>query len=72
MITRTFTNDELATCAEREVKQRQRTYAYKVGTHDMSPDFAAQQIDMMKQIAREYRAKAAAEAAQEDLFGGRA
>jgi hypothetical protein len=69
MITKTFSNAELADCADREVRHRQRLYSYKVGQKEMSPEFAADQIAMMQQIAREYRAKAAEEAAKDDLFG---
>jgi len=68
----TFTAEQLAACAEREVKQRRRVYARWVADGRMSEDFANEQIGMMEQIAREYRAKADTEAAQRDLFGGAA
>lgn len=71
MMKKVYTAEELAQCAEREVKLRQRLYAWKVQQRDMSAEFAADQIGMMQQIASEYRAKAQAEAAKEDLFGGR-
>jgi hypothetical protein len=68
----TFTAEQLATCAEREVKQRRRVYPRWVDDERMSKEFADQQIAMMEQIARDYRAKAGAEAAKADLFGGAA
>ena len=70
--TRTFSARSLADCAAREVKHRRRLYSYKVSNHEMTPEFAETQIAMMDQIAREYAAKASAEEAQEDLFGGTA
>lgn len=68
----TFTVEQLATCAEREVKQRRRVYPRCVEDRRMSQAFADEQLAMMEQIAREYRAKADAEAAKTDLFGGAA
>jgi hypothetical protein len=69
VVERRFTNGELAACAEREVKQRQRVYPRWVSERRMTQAFADEQIAMMSQIAREYRAKADAEASKNDLFG---
>lgn len=68
----TFTNEQLAACAEREVKQRRRVYPRWVDDRRMTQAFANEQIGMMEQIASDYRAKANAEAAKDDLFGGAA
>lgn len=68
----TFTAEQPATCAEREVKQRRRVYPRWVEDRRMTQAFADEQLAMMEQIAREYRAKADAEAARTDLFGGAA
>lgn len=68
----TFTPEQLAACAEREVKQRRRVYPHWVEDGRMSQAFAEEQIAMMEQIASEFRAKANAEAAKGDLFGGAA
>jgi len=38
----------------------------------MTQVFVDEQLAMMQQIARDYRAKADAEAAKDDLFGGAA
>jgi hypothetical protein len=70
MIKITFTAEQLATCAEREVKQRRRVYPRWVEDRRMTQAFADEQLAMMEQIARDYRAKADAEAAKGDLFGG--
>jgi len=66
----TFTAEQLAACAEWEVKQRRRVYPQRVDDGYMSQDLANIQIAMMEQFAREYRAKAIAEAAKDGLFGG--
>jgi hypothetical protein len=66
----TFTLEQLATCAEREVKQRRRVYPRWVEDRRMTQAFADEQLAMMEQIARDYRAKADAEAAKSDLSGG--
>jgi len=68
----TFSAEQLAACAEREVKQRRRVYPRWVEDGRMSQAFADEQFAMMEQIAREYRAKADAEALKGDLFGGAA
>ena len=70
MTDRNFTNAQLAECAEREVKQRRRVYPRWVEDRRMTQVFANEQITMMDQIARDYREKADAEAAEGDLFGG--
>jgi hypothetical protein len=50
---RCFTNREKAEAAEREVKQRERLYPHWINKRRMTPEFAAQQIGLMKEIARE-------------------
>ncbi|MPR13233.1 hypothetical protein [Microvirga tunisiensis] len=64
----TFTAEQLAVCAEREVKQRRRAYPHWVEDRRMTQAFADEQVAMMEQIARDSRAKADAEKC--DLFGG--
>jgi hypothetical protein len=56
-----FTNTELAECAEREAKQRRRVYQRLVDNGKLTEGFAARQIAMMDQIAREYRKAAGRE-----------
>jgi hypothetical protein len=68
----TFTNEQLAACAEREVKQRRRVYPRWVEDGRMSQAFADEQIALMEWIASDYRAKANADSAKGDLFGGAA
>lgn len=65
-----FTAEQLAVCAEREVKYRRRVYAYRVSNGKMKQSDAIREQAMMEQIAAEYRAKADEEAAKFDLFGG--
>jgi hypothetical protein len=57
-----FTDLEKATCAEREVSQRLRVYPRLVEQHKMKQDFADRQIEMMQEIASEYRKSAEAQA----------
>jgi hypothetical protein len=52
-----FTNEELAQCAEREVKQREWVYPKRVSDGKLSPEKARRETLMMKRIARDYRAK---------------
>ncbi len=59
---------ELAECAEREVKQRKRVYAFRVSAGHMTHEFAAVQIAMMERIAADYREKAKAEEPQGELL----
>jgi hypothetical protein len=66
----TFTAEQLATCAEREVKQRRRVYPRWIEDRRMPQAFADEQVAMMEQSARNYRTKA--EAAKGELFGGTA
>lgn len=68
----TFTAEQLAACAEREVKQRRRVYPRWVEDGRMTQAFANEQIAMMEQIASDYRVQANTEAAKDDLFGGAA
>ena len=66
-----FTAAELRDCAMREVVQRRRVYPGLVQRGRMSPKEMERQIAMMTQIAGDYAAQAAAEAANADLFGGK-
>jgi hypothetical protein len=54
------------------VKQRRRVYPRFVEDRWMTQAFADGQVAMMEQIARDYRAKALADTAKSDLFGGAA
>jgi hypothetical protein len=64
-----YTAEQLAECAEREVRQREWVYNRRVKGGYMTRSFADRQIGMMQQIARDYRRKAAEEAAEGDLLG---
>lgn len=64
-----FTNQEKAMCAEREVQQREWVYPRRVADGKMKQAKADRELDLMREIAAEYRAKADAEAAKADLFG---
>lgn len=57
-----YTDLEKAMCAEREVSQRKRVYPRLVENGKMSQQGADRQIDMMREIAEEYRARAIAQA----------
>ena len=61
-----FPYADLAACAEREVRQRQRVYARQVELGRMREDKAAVEIAMMQAIAAELREKAG----RDTLFGG--
>lgn len=67
MTARVFTFAQLAACAEREVRQRQRVYARQVELGRMRQDKADGEIAMMQAIAAHLRAQAG----RENLFGGR-
>jgi hypothetical protein len=67
-----YTAAQLANCAKREVDKREWVYPGLVERGKLTPDKAQREIAMMQQIEREYRAKAQAEAAKGDLFGGTA
>ncbi|MEG9524285.1 MAG: hypothetical protein MIL41_00630 [Hyphomicrobiales bacterium] len=68
----TFTAADLADCAEREVRQRQRAYPRWVENGRMTQQLADRQTALMQAIARKLRAEADAESAKGDLFGGEA
>ena len=59
----TFTDQEKAECAAREVKMRRRAYPRWVASGQMPKAQADREIAMMEEIASDYRAKT-------DLFGG--
>lgn len=63
-----FAFEQLAACAEREVRQRQRVYARQVEIGRMRQDKADSEIAMMTAIAAQLREKAG----RESLFGGAA
>ena len=65
-----FTAADLADCAEREVRQRQRAYPRWVENGRMTQQLADRQTALMQVIARKLRAEADAEGAKGDLFGG--
>lgn len=65
----TFTAADLADCAEREVRQRQRVYPRLVESSRMTQAMADRQTALMQAIARKLRAEANAEGAKGDLFG---
>lgn len=62
-----FAFDQLAACAEREVRQRQRVYARQVELGRMRQEKADGEIGMMQAIAAHLREQAG----RESLFGGR-
>jgi hypothetical protein len=53
-----FAFDQLAACAEREVRQRQRVYARQVELGRMRQDKADNEIAMMQAIAAHLRKRA--------------
>lgn len=65
----TFTAADLADCAEREVRQRQRVYPRLIESSRMTQAMADCQNAMMQAIARKLRTEADAEGAKGDLFG---
>jgi hypothetical protein len=69
-VAETFTAAELAGCAEREVRQRQRAYPRWVEARRMTQQLAGRQIALMQAIARKLRAEADTEGAKGDLCGG--
>lgn len=54
----TFTAADLAQCAEREVKQRERVYSRLVDGGKMTQAFADRETNMMRAIATRLRAAA--------------
>lgn len=58
-----FTAREKCEAAEREVKMRLRVYPNRVADGRMTQALADRQIDVMRQIADDYRTKAEAEEA---------
>lgn len=63
-----FSTAELADCAEREVRQRQRAYPRWVEAGRMTQQLADRQIALMRAITRKLRAEAEAVGASGDLF----
>ena len=61
-----FTADELAACAEREVKFRERVYRDRVVRGRMKLAQANREIAMMRRIVEDYRRQAEGDS----LFGG--
>ncbi|MHB2205016.1 hypothetical protein [Methylobacterium sp. CM6257] len=69
MADQTFTAADLADCAEREVRQRQRAYPGWIEAGRMTQQLADGQTALVQAIARKLRAEADAERAKGDLFG---
>lgn len=63
-----FTYRDLAECAKREVRQRQRVYPRLVADARMSQAFARLQGNMMEAIGEHLEALAKAEESAADLF----
>lgn len=63
-----FAFEQLAACAEREVRQRQRVYARQVELGRMRQEKADSETAMMQAIAEHLREQAN----RETLFGGSA
>ncbi len=59
----TYTNHDKAECAHREVGQRKRVYPRFVAGGQMTPAFAARQLELMTEIRNDYRRLAQADAA---------
>lgn len=57
-----FTAEELAACAEREVRQREYVYPRRIAAGSMTQALATKQTGMMRAIAVRLRAEADAEA----------
>jgi hypothetical protein len=57
-----FTAEELAACAEREVRQREYVYPRRIASGNMTQALATKQTGMMRAIAERLRAEADAEA----------
>lgn len=57
-VSETFTPEELARCAEREVRQRSRVYPRLVMSGKMRSEQAQRESAMMQEIARMLRAEA--------------
>ena len=70
VLSEAFTAVELAECAEREVRQRQRAYPRWVEAGRLTQALADRQTALMRAIARKLRAEADAEDAKGDLFCG--
>lgn len=60
-MTARFTLDQLARCAEREVRQRKRVYPRLIATGKMRQDEAERETAMMEEIARRLHAEADAD-----------
>jgi hypothetical protein len=63
-----FTAKEKADCAQREVGQRVRVYKRLVDGKRMAAASAQRQIEIMQEIADEYRAQVPPEPKQEKLL----
>lgn len=64
----TFSNRDLAACAEREVKQREHVYPRLIYQGRLKTHDAERQIAMMREIARILRTLAAADELTERLL----
>jgi hypothetical protein len=56
-----FTDDDLAACAQRELRQRRKVYPRLVRHGTMSGAAAEREIAMMEAIARHFEARVAAD-----------
>jgi hypothetical protein len=68
MTERKFTNEELATCAKREVGQRKWVYPRWIANGKLTQTKADREIAMMEEIARVFEALGRRD--NPDLFGG--
>lgn len=50
-----FTAEDKALCAEREIKQRERVYPRLIAQGRLIPEWARREIDLMREIADDYR-----------------
>jgi hypothetical protein len=57
----TFTFEQLADCAERELNKRRHVYPNRIVTNRMSRQVANRELDMMREIGEYLRAMAAKE-----------
>jgi hypothetical protein len=64
----TFTADDLAKEAERELRYRHFVYSKLIGEGKLNPVTAQRRIAMMEEIASHYRAEAEAQEAKERLL----
>jgi hypothetical protein len=59
-----ITSEDKAKCAERELRMRERVYPRWIAAGKMKPQQAEHEIETMRAIADDYRAKAQAEGAE--------